>query len=159
MQTLDSPVFEVKQDSKWYKETKDRRDGREEFFKRVKENGYFKDNGFAFYDEKHFGIYAESDDYETYKNELSKNPDKNGIHKFKKNTEHYKIFHEMLSKFEPHDPFKCHDVLGFNNPKSSQWIDGRWFWSVKDESQVVGKEVEKIDYKNYLKVVMEHVED
>ncbi|WP_163538278.1 hypothetical protein [Gracilibacillus sp. YIM 98692] len=159
METLDSPVFEVKQDSQWHKDTVFRNQKRKEFFKELSEK-YLTDNGFAFYHEGHFGIYGHSKDYETYKDELTKNPDKNGIHTFKKRSKYHKIFKEMLEGFEDkYSPFKAHDVFGTNNMKASQWLGDRWFWSVKDKSQVVGDEVEPLDYKDYLKVVMEHVEE
>ncbi|WP_143804809.1 hypothetical protein [Paraliobacillus ryukyuensis] len=158
MQTLDSPVFEVKQDSKWYKNTIERERKRKEFFKKINST-YFKDNGFAYYHDEHFGVQGESDDYEAYKDELKKNSDKNGVYIFKKRSKYFDIFSEILKEVEKNnDPFKRMDVLGMNNAKGSQWLGDRWFFSVKNESEVVGKEVEKMNYKDYLKVVMEHTD-
>ncbi len=158
MQTLDSPVYEVKQDSQWYKDTIETREKRAEFFETLNKD-YFQDNGFAFYHDEYFGVYGSSRDYETYKDELKKNPDKNGIYIFKKRSKHYQVFSEMLKEVEKKDdPFKRMDVFGLNNTKASQWINGRWFWQVKDLSQVKGDEVEPIDYKDYLKICMEQID-
>ncbi|TWL25276.1 hypothetical protein CHCC16736_4159 [Bacillus licheniformis] len=39
-----------------------------------------------------------------------------------------------------------------------QWIDDRWFFGVKSEELVKGGSVVAIDYKDYLKIVMEHLD-
>lgn len=159
METLDAPVFEVKQDSEWYKETAKRKEAQKEFFKEVNEE-YFTDNGFVFYHEEYFGIDGDSKDYEMYKSELKKHPDKNNIYIFKKRSKYYPIFKEKLAKFQnKYSPFKAHDVLGMNNMTASQWVDGRWFYGVKNADQVEGREVEPIDYKEYLKIVMDALEE
>lgn len=162
MQTLDAPVFEVKQDSDWYKNEVERRKKTKEFFNKIR-NDYIEDNGFAFYHESHFGIYADSKDYETYRDELTKHPDKNGLHTFKKRSTHYKVFKEMLEEIPSNNPFKPHDVFGSNNMNQSQWLRGRWFYSVKDENRVpensIGIEIEPISYKKYLEIVMDVIEE
>ncbi|AUJ23147.1 hypothetical protein [Virgibacillus dokdonensis] len=162
MQTLDAPVFEVRQDSDWYKEEIERREKTKEFFNKI-QNGYIQDNGFAFYHESHFGIYADSKDYEIYKSELTKHPDKNGIYTFKKRSTHYKLFKEMLDDIPRISPFKPHDVFGLNNMNQSQWVGDRWFYSVKDENKIpqesIGIKIEPISYKKYLEIIVGIIED
>ena len=161
MQTLDSPVYEVKQNSDWYQKEFNRRENQKKFFETIK-NDFITDNGFAFYNAYAFGIYETSNDYETYKDELVKNPDKNGIHLFKKRSKHYKIFSEMLKSSEKDDWFKPHDVLGSNNIKASQWIGNRWFFSVRNKDRVpkesINDEIESVDFKEYLKVISENLD-
>ncbi|CDQ22608.1 hypothetical protein [Halobacillus karajensis] len=159
MQTLDAPVYEVKQDSEWYKKTMARRKRQEKFFKEINEK-YFKDNGFSYYHSEWFGVQGDSEDYEVYKNELRKNPDKNGVHIFKKNSKYFKAFKEMLDEVEgDFSPFASHDRLGLNNMSGSQWIGDRWFFGVKRESEVKSDEVEKIDFKDYLAVVAKSLDE
>ena len=155
-QTLDAPVYEVKQDSEWYIETKARNKRQDEFFKEINTT-YFEDRGFAYYHSEYFGVDKRSKDYEKYKDELLKNPDKNGIYIFKKKSKYVPIFKEMIAKVGEKNPFKSHDVFGANNLKQSQWIGDRWFFSVKNEEYIKDpkEEVQSIDYKEYLKVVMD----
>jgi hypothetical protein len=153
MQTLDAPVYEVKQDSEWYKAAIKRNKDINDFFKKVNEE-YFKDNGFVFYHSEWFGIQADSEDFETYKDELLKNPEKNGVHIFKKRSKYFNIFKELIEQIEEISPFKPHDALGMNNISASQWIGDRWFFGVKHEKLVKGDEVVPVDYKDYLKLVM-----
>lgn len=157
MNTLNAPVYEVKQDSQWYKQKVKQKSDIKKFFEKVNSE-YFKDNGFSFYHSEHFGIQAESKDLETYKDEVSKNPNKDGVHIFKKRSKYFKIFKELLDQIEEVYPFKAHDVFGLNNLTASQWIDNRWFFGAKNEKYVKGDEVEPIDYKEYLKLVMETLE-
>ncbi len=158
MKTLDSPVYEVKQESDWYKKTAARREKRRNFFKEINEK-YFKDNGFAYYHSEYFGVSGDSEDYEVYKDELKKNPTKDNIYIFKKRSKYYPIFKEMIEEIDDnYSPFEGHDRLGTNNMTGSQWIGDRWFWGVKNESNVKSDEVKPIDYKEYLQVIMETVD-
>ncbi len=152
MNTLNAPIYEVKQDSEWYKETAAYRERQKQFFKEINEK-YMKDSGFVYWNSEYFGIDGNSSDYETYKDELRKNPD-DGVYIFKKRSKYYPIFKEMIEKIGKRNPFKSHDVLGMNNMTGNQWVGKRWFYGVKDPSAVVGDEVTPIDYKEYLKVVM-----
>jgi hypothetical protein len=154
MQTLDAPVYEVKQDSEWYKNRVKRDLQIKEFFKKINAE-YFKDNGFSFYHSEWFGVQGDSADYETYKDEVMKNPNKDGVHIIKKRSKYFAIFKELLEQIDDSSPFKSHDVLGFNNISGSQWVGNRWFFGVKHEEFVKGEEVTLIDYKEYLKVVMD----
>lgn len=159
-QTLDAPVYEVKQDSEWYIETKARNERETEFFKEINST-YFNDRGFAYYHSEHFGVNGRSEDYEKYKDELLKNPDKNGVYIFKKKSKFVPIFKEMIAKVGDKNPFKSHDVFGTNNLKASQWIGNRWFFSVKREEYIKDPsgEVQPIDYKEYLALLMSSLED
>lgn len=154
MQTLDAPVYEVKKESEWYKSFKKRREEVNEFFKKV-EAEYGLSDGFSFYHSAYFGVEAGSKEYELYKDEVSKNPNKDGVHPFKKRSKHFKILKELLEQIEEISPFKSHDVLGLNNISGSQWIGDRWFFGVKHEQYVKGDEVTPIKYKDYLKVAMD----
>lgn len=156
--TLNAPVFEVKQDSEWYQYKKAQTQRERSFFKEILSN-YFEDNGFSYYHDDHFGVSGDSKDFEKYKDELTKNPDRNGVHTFKKKSKHYPIFREMLKDVVDKDPFKPHDVFGRNNLKASHWLGDRWFYGVKDASKVLNNEVEPIDYKEYLKVFMDSSEE
>lgn len=158
MNTLDAPVFEVKKDSDWYKETKQYNERRKNFFEEMNKT-YMKDSGFVYWHSEYFGILGSSADYETYKDELKKNPVEDRIYIFKKRSKHYPIFKEMIKQIGDRDPFKSHDVLGMNNMTGNQWIGDRWFYGVKNEECVTGEEVEPIDYKEYLKVVVEALAD
>lgn len=159
-QPIDAPVYEVKQDSEWYIETKARLQREDEFFKEINST-YFEDRGFAYYHAEHFGVDGKSKDYEKYKDELLKNPDKNGIYIFKKKSKYVPIFKEMIAKVGEKNPFKSHDVFGVNNLKYSQWIGDRWFFSVKNEEYIKDpkEEVQPIEYKEYLKVVMDSLDE
>ena len=160
MQTLDAPVYEVRQDSEWYKETVKRDTDINNFFKEINEK-YFTDNGFSFYHSEYFGISGSSKDYETYKDHLLKNPEKNGMYPFKKRSKYYPIFKEMIEKIDRGNPFKAHDVLGLNNVAASQWLGDRWFYQVKraeDVKDTTGAEVTPIEYVDYLSLVMTYLE-
>jgi hypothetical protein len=157
MQTLDEPVYEVDQNSEWYQKERKRRDDIDNFFKEVKEK-YGFEQGFSFYHSGYFGISGGTKDYEVFKDELLRNPDKN-FYPFKKRSKYYKDIQKMIEQIEEISPFKSHDVFGLNNVSASQWIGDRWFFGVKQEKQVKGKEVSPIDFKEYLKIVMEHIED
>lgn len=64
----------------------------------------------------------------------------------------------MIEQIEEVSPFMSHDELGLNNMTGRQWIDDRWFFGVKSEQLVKGDSVVAIDYKEYLKIVMEHLD-
>jgi hypothetical protein len=154
MSALDSPVYEVKQDSEWYKSEVKREQDIKNFFEKINSE-YFCDNGFSFYHSEYFGVNYKSKDYEKYRDEVTKNPNKDGVHTFKKRSKHFKIFKEMIEQIEFSSPFKRHDVFGLNNLTASQWLGDRWFFGVKHEKFVKGEEVEPIDYKEYLKLLLE----
>lgn len=155
---LSAPVYEVRQDSEWYQQKFKRRQLLADFFKEIN-NTYFKDNGFSFYSSTRFGVHKDSRDFEMYKNELKKQPTEHGVHLFKENTVHYKVFKELLQQIGDDDPFKSHNVFGINNISKQQWVGDRWFFGVKDESQIEGNEAQAIDYKKYLTILMENMED
>jgi hypothetical protein len=156
LQTLDAPIYEVNKDSEWYKKEKKRREDITEFFKKVKSE-YGLGEGFSFYHSKYFGVRAGSKEYEIYKEEVSKNP-KDGFYPFKKRSKHFKVIKELIEQIEEVSPFKSHDEFGLNNTSASQWIGDRWFFGVKREQDVKGDEVTLINFKDYLAVVMSHLD-
>lgn len=160
MKTLDAPVYEIKQNSEWYISTVKRRLQIKEFFQKVNSE-YFTDNGFSFYTSEHFGIQGCSKDYETYKDEVMKNPNKDGVHIFKKRLKFYELFKGMIEQIEETNPFKSTDVFGLNNLSASQWIGERWFFGVRNSEYIKdkeSKEITSIEYKDYLKIVMENLD-
>lgn len=156
MQTLDAPIYEVNQDSDWYKRESKRKQDTKEFFEKIKEKFGLSD-GFGFYHSEYFGIHGGTKDYEVFKDELLKNPDKD-FYPFKKRSKYFKEIKEMIEQIEDRNPFKSHDVLGLNNISASQWVGDKWFFQVKNEQLVKGNEVTPIDYKDYLKFVMENLD-
>ncbi len=156
MQALDAPIYEVKPDSQWYKSQKKRRSDIDEFFKKVKEQ-FNLGEGFGFYHSEYFGVHYGTPEYEQYKSEVVKNGDK-GFHAFKKRSTYYKPIKELLEQIEKVSPFKAHDTFGLNNVSASQWINGRFFYGVKNEQLIkVHDEVTPVDYKDYLQVVMDNI--
>jgi hypothetical protein len=154
MQTLDAPVYEVKQDSEWYKKAIKRNDDIDNFFKKVKEQ-YNLGEGFSFYHSEYFGVHSNTEEYKLYKYEVTKNPNKDGVHTFKKRSKYFKEIKELVEQIELISPFKPHDVLGRNNITASQWIGDRWFFQVKHAQFVKGDEVTPVDYKEYLKLYLD----
>ncbi|APH36031.1 hypothetical protein BHE96_10775 [Bacillus subtilis] len=156
MQTLNAPIYEVKQESNWYKAEKKRKEGINTFFDKFEEK-YGVEEGFAFYHSEYFGVYEGTEAYELFKNDIVKNP-KDGFYAFKKRSKHFNEIKSMIEQIEKVSPFRSHDELGFNNMTGRQWIDDRWFFGVKSEQLVKGDNVVAIDYKDYLKIVMEHLD-
>lgn len=156
MDTLASPVYEVKQDSDWYKSMKKRRSDIDNFFVSFKQK-YGIDKGFGFYHSEYFGVHAGTEAYEFFKGEVLKNPDSNGFYPFRKRSKYFKEIKELLNQIEENSPFRSHDIFGLNNISGSQWIGDRWFFGVKHEQHVKGDEVDPIEYKSYLRVVMDFI--
>ncbi|MGG3890188.1 hypothetical protein [Metabacillus fastidiosus] len=157
MQTLNAPIYEVKQDSSWYKAEMKRKEDIKIFFEKIKSE-YGLGEGFGFYHSEYFGIHAETKDFEAYKDELLKNPNNKDFHPFKKRSKYFQPIKELIEQIEEASPFKSHDVLGTNNISASQWIGDRWFFGVKHEKYVKGDEASPIDYKEYLKIVMDNLD-
>jgi len=153
MQTLDAPIYEVKQSSGWYKSKIKHRSDINDFFDAFEKKFGFKE-GFSFYHFEYFGVYGGTEVYEFFKNELVKNADKDNWYAFKKRSKYFKEIKELIEQIEKVNPFKLHDVLGLDNVSASQWLDDRWFFGVKNEKHVKGDEVVPIDYKDYLSLVM-----
>lgn len=157
MQTLDTPIYEVNQDSEWYRKMRKKREDQEEFFKKVKSE-YDLGEGFGFYHSEYFGVHYGTKEYDTYKDEVVKNGDK-GFHSFKKRSKLYNPIKKLIEQIEQVSPFKSHDTFGLNNIAASQWIGDRWFYGVKDEKHIKDtSEISPIDYKDYLKIVMDALE-
>lgn len=157
MKTLDAPIYEVKQNSEWYKSEKKKREDINIFFDKFKKK-YGTNIGFAFYHSEYFGVQAGTEAYELFKEEVTKNPKEKDFHPFKKRSKYYTEIKELIEQIEEISPFKSHDVFGLNNVSASQWIGDRWFFGVRDIECVKGEEVTPIGFKDYLKVVMEKLE-
>jgi hypothetical protein len=153
MQTLDAPIYEVKQCSEWYKSAMKRKEDINNFFEIFKEK-YGTNDGFSFYHSEYFGVYSETESYEMFKDEILKNPTKEGFYPFKKRSKYFKEIKALIDQVKEISPFKSHDVFGLNNISARQWVGDRWFFGVKHEKYVKGDEVTPVEYKDYLKVVM-----
>jgi hypothetical protein len=156
LNTLAAPVYEVKKSSLWYQAETKRRNDINNFFETIKEK-YGIEKGFSFYHSEYFGVQKGTEAYDYFKSEIVKNPDKNGFYAIKKRSKYYKEIKELIEQIEEVSPFKPHDVFGLNNVSGRHWVGGRWFFGVKHDQYVKGEEVESIEYKEYLKVVMEAI--
>ncbi len=92
-----------------------------------------------------------------FKNDIVKNP-VDGYFAFKKQSKYFKEIKAMIEQIEKVNYSRPYDELGLNNVTGRQWIDDRWFFGVKSEQLVKGDNVVAIDYKDYLKIVMEHLD-
>ncbi len=153
MQTLDAPIYEVKQDSEWYKAEVQCKSDRQNFYSALKDK-FGTIEGFAYYHSEYFGVAAGSEAYELFKDEVSKNPKRHGFHPFKKRSKYYKEIKEMIEAIAEVSPFKAHDVFGLNNINARQWIDGRLFYGVRQDEDITSEEVTPVAFKDYLQVVM-----
>lgn len=175
MKTLNAPLFELNPESKYYKTIKAIKDSNSrinEILGEIASEFDFELDEFSYYGSRGFGFKYDTESYEKFEAHLTKKPDSNGVHTFKKTTATYKLISpklvevdEILSK---KDSFALHDIFGFNNLKASQWIKDRYFVEVKSEtvtqealnSSERGKrfEVEPVmeaSYKDYLLLITE----
>lgn len=154
MNTLDGPVYEVKKDSEWYKSKVKRKEDVLKFFRDFQEK-YGSAEGFSFYHSEYFGVYPDTPTYEIFKESITKNQS-DGFYPIKKRSKAFKEINSMLEQIEQSSPFKSHDVFGLNNTIASQWVGDRLFYSVKrtDDVKDEKNEVEPIDYKEYLQLVI-----
>ncbi|MEL3959458.1 hypothetical protein NST17_20110 [Caldifermentibacillus hisashii] len=158
MKTLDAPVYEIKQDSEWYKKEIKRQKDTDNFFK-ILIDKYGIGRGFAFLHSEYFGVYEGTEAFKLLKDDVLKNGDKNGFHSFKKKSKYYEPIKYLIEQIEKISPFKTHDVFGLNNVKATQWVGDRWFFQIKNEELIKNKEeIFPIEYKEYLKVVMENLD-
>lgn len=178
MQTLSEPLFEVNPECDYYKRVKRKKDNEpkvDQIFKDVANEFNYEYKDFAYYGCRGFGFYGGTESYKKFKDDLTKKADRNGIHTFKLTS---KLFKEISPKFSEVDdmlktgsPFDLHDIFGWNNLSASQWIGDRLFVEVKkaertDELLNSDKrrerfEVEpvmKINYKDYLKLIMKELD-
>lgn len=159
MQTLDAPVYEVNQDSQWYKDKIAEIEARKQFFDKLEDKFGIR-KGFGYYHSEFFGLHEGTEAFEKFKGELLKNPHKNtDLYPFKKRSKYFNEIKEMLDGVERANPFYPHDVFGSNNVNASQWIGDRWFYEVKHPEYIKNHvEITPIDYKDYLKIVMNHLD-
>ncbi|WP_143804728.1 hypothetical protein [Paraliobacillus ryukyuensis] len=175
MQTLDSPVFELNKESDYYKKIKEVKDSQpiiNEILDQVASKLEIDPKEFLYYNAGGFGFEKYTDSYMKYQDKLTKNPDRNGVHTFKRSTNEFKEISSMINEIDKIkktvNPFALHDIFGFNNLKASQWIGDRFFVGVKSEERTMGnveerknqsiEPVKDISYKEYLKLVMEHTD-
>lgn len=144
MQTLQGPVYEIHQESDYYKVVKERKDSNV----RVNEilNGIAKEFGFDvaeffYYGSGGFGFERYSKGFEKFDIHLTKMADRNGIHTFKRNSIPYKKISKLLKEVDEIegkvDRFALHDIFGFNNLSASQWVGDRYFVGAKSEEVVL----------------------
>ncbi|MCM3413552.1 hypothetical protein [Metabacillus litoralis] len=156
MQTLDAPIYEINQDSEWYKSALKRSEDINKFFMKFEEKYGIKE-GFSFYHSEYFGVYEGTEAHDFFKGEILKNP-KDGFYPFKKRSKYFDEIKSLIEDIEDVSPFKAHDVLGLNNISGSQWLGDRWFFGVKHKKYIKGDEVTSVDYKEYLKAVMNELD-
>lgn len=177
MKTLNAPLFELNPESKYYKTIKIIKDSHSrinEILREIASEFDFKLDEFSYYGSRGFGFKYDTEAYEKFENQLTKKPDRNGIHTFKKTTAIYKLISPKMVEVDKilskRDPFGLHDIFGFNNLAASQWIKDRYFVEVKSEaitrealnSSDRGKrfEVEPVmeaSYKDYLLLITEEL--
>jgi hypothetical protein len=175
MQTLDAPLYELNQESEHYKTLKEVKDSRpfiNSILEEIEKEHGFEAGEFVYYGAIGFGFYRSSKNFEEFKKELMKNPDRNGVYMFKKSSKIYKAIHPKMIQIteieEKVSPFALHDIFGFNNVKASQWVGDRYFVGVKSaertEQDLDTKQrgerysvepVKEIEYKEYLSLIME----
>lgn len=178
MQTLSEPLFEVNPECDYYKLVKRKKDNEpkvDQIFKDVANEFGYDYNDFAYYGCSGFGFYGGTKSYEKFKSDLTKKADRNGIHTFKLTSKIFKLispkFSEVDDLLKSGSPFTIHDIFGWNNLKASQWIGDRLFFEVKNVDQTEKllnaenrrerfeiEPVMKINYKNYLELVMEKLD-
>lgn len=177
MQTLNEPIFEVNQESDFYKKSKERKDKRpriNEILNEIANTVGFDVEEFQYYGCYGFGFSYGSDGYEKFKDQLMKNADRNGVYKFKKTSA---VFKEISKKLEEVDkinnivnPFEIHDIFGINNVTAAQWLGDRYFVEVKHKKtteifinkpdrsrQYKVEPIKEVSYKDYLQLVLDHV--
>lgn len=177
MEALSEPLFEINQDSDYYKKIKEVKDARPRINKVLQEIGEelgFDSKEFAYYGSAGFGFYGNSTAFDKFENELTKKPDRNGVYLFKKRTSSYKKISPKLLELEKINrsvsPFALHDIFGLNNLKASQWVGDRYFVEVKSASvtrdkvssperikQYAIEPVKEMEYKQYLLLVVEEI--
>lgn len=180
MKTLDAPLYEVNQESTFYKNSLEKRNYHLKIsvvIGEIAEAYGFDQDDFRYYGPFGFGFLGSSDAYDLMKEHLVKNSDRNGVYTFKKISKPYKdISARLLSIPEINfNPFQAHDVFGANNLIASQWVEERLFYGVKVASETEyavtkraesakeqGKEyveaVVSIDHKDYLRLILDKLE-
>ncbi|APJ11105.1 hypothetical protein [Bacillus safensis] len=154
METLNSPVYEVKRESDWYKEGFIDREDHDKFFNQL-ENLYGVKKGFVYLDSENFGVIPDTESYHYFKKEIVKNKIQ-GFYPIRKKSEYYLKLKTLIEQIRERDPSRPHSEFGENNARYSQWLGDRWFYEVKDESLVEGNDVEPIEYTEYLKVAVDN---
>lgn len=178
MQTLNEPMYEINQNSEHYKKAKWRKDqqGRiNEIITSVALEYGFDAEALQIYSHACFGFKWHAPDVDKFKEHLTKNSDRNGIHTFKKTSKLFKEISPKLKELTDIDrsvnPFALHDIFGLNNLVASQWIGNRLFVSVKDQAhtekllksegrstQYPVEPVKHISYKEYLQLFISATE-
>ena len=113
MRTLNTPLYEVKQDSELYRNGKRRLDSIEEFFNSFKEK-YGSTEGFSFYTSRDFGVHVDTPCYEIFKDSVEEG-DKPGYYSFREDSEHYQEIRPMIRKTVDYDGFVLSATFGLFN--------------------------------------------
>ena len=179
MKTLNAPLFELNQQSIYYKvlkEVKDNNPRIDQIIRKTAELIGYDSSEFVYYGSRGFGFYGDSKAYEKFKDQLTKRPDRNGVYTFKRTTSTYKTVSPRMLEIEKIqskiNPFALHDIFGLNNLVATQWIEDRFFVEVRSEEdtkkllvserrrkQCEIEPVKEIGYKEYLELVMTKVDD
>lgn len=175
MKTLNSPLFEVNQESDYYKKVKDRHDKNSrvnEILAEVAKTLEVNLDEFSYYSSSRFGFSKYTAAFDKYKEQLTKNADRNGIHTFKMKTPGLKLIGPMLKEIDEinssNNPFEIHDIFGWNNLTASHWIEDRLFIEVIDEeitkklltsldrkTRYEVEPIKEISYKEYMSLALE----
>lgn len=175
MKTLSSPLFEVNQESDYYKKVKDRHDKSSrvnEILAEVAKTLEINLDEFSYYSSSRFGFSKYTAAFDKYQEQLTKNADRHGIHTFKMKTTGLKLVSPMLKEIDEinrsNNPFDIHAIFGLNNLAASHWIEERLFFEVKDE-EVTKKlltspdrnkryeiePIKEVSYKEYMLLALE----
>ena len=172
MKTLNEPMYEINQDSEYYKKAKWRKDqqGRvNEIITSVALEYGFEPEALQIYSHSCFGFKWHAPDVDKFREHLTKKSDRDGIHSFKKTSKLFKEISPKLKEITDIDrsvsPFALHEIFGLNNLVASQWIENRLFISVKDQmhtKKLLNSEnrslrypvepIKHISYKEYLQL-------
>lgn len=179
MKTLNAPLFELNPECDYYQTLKTRKDNQpriNEILANIAKEFGFDVKEFSLYGSRKFGFRSDTEAYQKFKEELTKNPDRNGIHTFKSSTKTFKAISPKLVEVDKINnvgsAFILHDIFGWNNLVASQWVDDRLFFEVKSEDntwravndqdrrkQFEVEPVKEIDYKEYLTLIMNKLGD
>src|SRR5690625_4599184 len=103
MSALSEPLYELDQESKYYKNLKKRKDTQsqvDDIIEKIAETYGFESKDFAYYHAKHFGFMSGTSSVEKFREHLTKNSDRNGVYTFKKNTKFYKEISEKMNEVD-----------------------------------------------------------
>ena len=144
-QAISEPMFEINPESDFFKRSKAVREANDKIYAiidEIAEEYGFDAKEFPHYDSGACGFLSYSDGLKKFENEVKKNPDRNGVHTFKKNSKMWQEIKPRMQQVADYykagpSPFALMDIVGINNSKFTQWIEGRMFVQVKDKETVL----------------------